>query len=103
VYNNIYPTPPILTFGGKKGVKKKQIDLKSALMSNLIYHYEKHIAHLEVKDASIILIKALARGYHSSQDVFVQGKRGKGCQQPTVTCIHTPVGIRICLLSIINK
>lgn len=40
--------------------------------------------HLEMKDASIALLEALAVGNHSVEDSLVESERGNGSQEPTV-------------------
>lgn len=40
--------------------------------------------HLEMKNASIALLEALAVGNHAVQDSLVESERGNGSQEPTV-------------------
>lgn len=40
--------------------------------------------HLEMKDASVAILKALAVGNHSVQNSLVEGEGGNGSQEPTV-------------------
>lgn len=42
-------------------------------------------AHLEVKDASIILLEALSMGHHAVQELLVEREGADGSQQPAVT------------------
>lgn len=40
--------------------------------------------HLEMKDASVAILEALAEGDHSVQNGLVEGEGGNGSQEPTV-------------------
>lgn len=49
--------------------------------------------YLEVEDASVLSIsEALTLRDHSSQDLFIQGQRGNGGEQPAVTWTTTERG-----------
>lgn len=49
--------------------------------------------YLEVEDASVLSIsEALTLRDHSSQDLFIQGQRGNGGEQPAVTWTTTDRG-----------
>lgn len=41
-------------------------------------------AHLEVKDASIVLLEALSMGHHTVQELLVEREGANGSQQPAV-------------------
>ena len=43
-------------------------------------------SHLEMKNASIVLLEALVSRNHSIKQLFIQGEGGNGCQKPTVSC-----------------
>ena len=46
------------------------------------------LSYLEAEDPRVVLLEALVQGDDSSQDFFIQGEGGNGCQQPAVTCEH---------------
>lgn len=49
--------------------------------------------YLEVEDAGVLSIsEALTLRDHSSQDLFIQGQRGNGSEQPAVTWTTTDRG-----------
>lgn len=51
-------------------------------------------SYLEVEDPCIVFLEALVKGDNSSQDFFIQGEGGDGCQQPAVTCEHSTGSFR---------